>query len=89
MIGLHTKDLRDLEPFASRRRGNRFIFLEGAGIDAAIAQLLHERIDAGLEHLRHQRAARVRLDFDLLAVLGLGLAHDLARRLGAHNQRIE
>ena len=37
-----------------------FVLLQLARIDADEAQPLHERIDAGLEHLRHQRTARDR-----------------------------
>ena len=43
------------------------ILFQRAGKDADEIQFLHERIDAGLEHLRDQRPGGIGLDFDRFA----------------------
>ena len=54
---------------ARRRDVHRVVLLERAGVDPHEAQLVHERIDARLEDLRHERPARVGLHLDLVAVV--------------------
>ena len=53
-------------------------------IDADEAQLLHERVDAGLEDLGDQRAARVGLDRHLLCRLRSSPSAAACRRGNAH-----
>ena len=62
------------------RNMHGFILLHRAAEHAKEAELLHERIDAGLEHLRHQRPGRIGFHFDFLAGVVRGLVDDLVGR---------
>ena len=66
LVGLHLEQLGDLHALAHADHRNRRVLLQRAGEDADEAQLLHERVDAGLEDLGDQRAGGVGLDLDLL-----------------------
>ena len=66
-LGLHLQQRGDLHalPHADHRHGR--VLLQRAGEDADEIELLHEGVDAGLEHLGDQRTGRIGLDFDLFA----------------------
>ena len=60
-----------------------------AGEDADETQLLHERVDAGLEDLGDQRAGGVGLDLDLFAGRVLAVRRKRVGRQAAQRQRVE
>ena len=57
---LHAEEVADLERFARSRILHRTFFGDLAGEDPHIAHPRDERVDAGLEHLRNERAVDFR-----------------------------
>ncbi len=64
LAALHFQELADLDVLAAAGDVHAVVFLERAVVDADEAQLLHERVDAGLEDLRDERAVGVCLELD-------------------------
>ena len=87
LLGLHLQQRGDLHALAHADHRHGRILLQRAREDADEIQLLHERVDAGLEHLGDQRAGRIGLHLDLFAGRVLRRAHDQRRAASAQSAK--
>ena len=89
LVGLDLEQLGDLQRFAHSDGRHRGVLGHPAGEDANETQLLHERVDAGLEDLGDQRAGGVGLHLDLFSGGIDGRPPQRVGRQAAQRQRVQ
>jgi hypothetical protein len=86
---LNVQRRTEFDRFAGTDDRDRGVFLQRAGKDSHEAELLDERVDAGLEHLGDKRSSGIDLQVDFFTGRILSLSHQGIRRQSADGQLIQ